>query len=103
MNDADWGSGYTGIFQITLMLPFSGLPGTGADIQLTSSSGGQWDGGFSILEGGSGYLPNVNQVINLPASPPHLLNVSVNPGGTYVIDIEYGAGERFVNVEGFEF
>lgn len=102
MNVPNSGSGYTSIFNLTLMFPFPGLPGTGADIQLTASSGGQWDGSFSILNGGSGYLPNVNQASYNSSSLPNSIDVDVRPGGVYVRNLDYGTGERFVNVEGFE-
>lgn len=92
-----YGIGYSKPFGVTIEPTIAGLPGTGAMINLdgrgyfATPTYYQWNSTNNIVvNGGSGYLQNVNQTGKVNFSGNGTMNVSA--GGTYVNDVMYGTG-----------
>ena len=106
------GSGYTSKFNITVEPSADGAPGSGAVIVPTGGSyqsDGEyiWYGAYSILNGGSGYLIDLNvhngQTINANnriyfSTSASTYSIMLKSGDTYVVDINYGTGKKSANV-----
>ncbi|GHN00072.1 hypothetical protein WSM22_15610 [Cytophagales bacterium WSM2-2] len=94
-------AGYNSIFGVTIS-PTLGTAGTGATFQLSGfakSAGNEqvWNGTSTLLNGGSGYLTNINQTGSSVAySGPG--NINAVAGQIYVQDIVYGTGLRRTTV-----
>ncbi len=99
---SDYGDGYNTNYTGTILPAVASAPGTGATFLLTNANNintneYQWGGGYSIRSGGSGYLRNLNQGPAVAPSLPTFVS-SVQPGKTYTVDINYGTGNRKVNI-----
>ncbi|ELR68439.1 hypothetical protein C900_00360 [Fulvivirga imtechensis AK7] len=96
------GDGYDQKFDVTIMT-IDGAPGSGAAIDLygftsaSSASEVSWNGNYLITDGGSGYLQNLNMDNYVPYST-NGTSVNVKTGETYVRNINYGTGDRQVNI-----
>jgi hypothetical protein len=96
------GDGYATPLTVSVVPTITGAPGAGAVFALTTTFDApsleyQWTGAAPIMNPGSGYLSNLNQkapeAAVFPSSP-----ILVQPGKTYTADINYGTGNRKVNI-----
>lgn len=105
------GSGYMSQFAITVEPSATGAPGSGASIVVTDGTFAangeyQWGGNIRVLNGGSGYLQDLNLQNNFIGDDNRvgysyggdITNVSLNEGTTHVVDITYGTGDKTVSV-----
>lgn len=111
MNVSDQGSGYIDRFSITIEPSAVGAPGSGAivemrDGQFLNTGEFDWSGQFNIVNQGSGFLRNLNQVngdrnfeVNGSTSTNPYLNRTLSVGQTYIVDIDYGTGVRSENID----
>ncbi|MTI41377.1 hypothetical protein [Fulvivirga lutimaris] len=97
------GEGYTAIPLITIEPSAVGAPGSGATATATggnllATGEFNWNGGWEITNGGTGYLPNLNQAVDeRNYSFPSVSNITLRSGDTRVIDIDFGTGVKGVD------
>lgn len=107
------GRGYPAPIEVTIVPAIDGAPGAGASVQLSNvnersdktytwvDSGGAFSGDQSVLSGGSGYLPDLNQTPTTAPTPlpsGSLTGISVRPGDVIIYDYNFGTGNRKENV-----
>lgn len=96
------GKGYSTPPTVTIQPMVTGATGSGATVDIsgninynTITGEYTWTTGYTITNGGSGYVTNVNQ--QAPAQvnfAPASTSISVKTGQTYVQNILYGTGKR---------
>lgn len=108
---SDAGSGYTDRFTITIEPSAVGAPGSGVIVELRDgdflvTGEYDWDEDFDILNEGSGFLRNLNQVggdrnfeVNGSTGTTAYENRALDVGETYIINIDYGTGVRSENID----
>ncbi|WP_435622536.1 hypothetical protein [Flagellimonas sp.] len=101
----EYGEGYTEQFSVTVEPAAVGAPGTGALVNITdgefaASGEYQWDGDYEIKTVGSGYLQelNVQNYAGFNGTFGEGDSQLVFPGQTYFFNIQYGTGDKQVDV-----
>lgn len=103
LSSINTGEGYDQEFDVTIMT-IDGAPGSGATIDLygftsvSSASEVSWNGNYIITDGGTEYLQNLNIDSYVPYST-NGTSVTVKTGETYIRNVNYGTGDRQVNVD----
>lgn len=105
------GDGYSSQFTVTVEASATGAPGSGASILITGGTNQangeyQWAGSYNVLNGGSGYLQDLN--LHNPGidadnrvnynNGGDVTNVTLRAGATHLVDITYGTGNKTVDV-----
>ena len=98
------GDGYNAVPTVTIAPTIATAPGTGAVISVQSGTTFnaqtgeyQWATLNDVLNGGSGYLPNLNQTTTSGSAPINPNVPLVKVGQTYTVDYDYGTGFRIIN------
>ena len=96
------GVGYAAPLTASIQPTIAGAPGSGAAAALNSAFDAttleyQWNGNFSVMSRGSGYLRNLNQR-GMENAVGMTMTVAVQAGKTTAVEIKYGTGNRKVNI-----
>jgi len=105
------GSGYPTQFTVTVEPSATGAPGAGAIISITGGTNNatgeyQWAGGFDVLNGGSGYMQDLNAINNSINSNTRVFynaggdvtDITLTTGNTKVLNIIFGTGDKTINI-----
>ena len=101
------GEGYDQEFEVSIEPSIVGAPGQGIILDLIDGSFARgvydWGGNYNVLSAGTNYLQNLNQLgssESFSISTGTESSITVRTGDVIVSNINYGTGERQVDIEG---